>query len=89
MKLLWRPSNHTAMLLICTLVMAGALLIYATGVPVGNLAPFAMLIVCPLMHVLMMRGHGSSGSRAQAPCHGTETAPARATGLEQERVVVR
>lgn len=49
---------HMLMMAVCCLVpLAGALVLSQLGY--GNAASFLMLLLCPLMHLFMMRGHGS------------------------------
>jgi len=50
------------------------------GVPVASLAPFAIVLLCPLMMVVMMRGMGAMGAmhgREDHTGHGCEHDPAR------------
>lgn len=69
--------GHNGMLAICALIMVGGLAIYSSGIPLSSLASVAVLLLCPLMHILMMRGHGH-GAGNQQSCHQTEKAPAEA-----------
>lgn len=82
MKTLGSNGAHSGMLLVCSLVMAGAVLVFVSGFSLANLAPLALLVVCPLMHFLMMRGHGSHSQASQPSCHEPKAAPAPATSKD-------
>lgn len=79
MRELLENGKQHGMMVVCALVMVGALVVYSSGIPLGNLAPFAMLIICPLMHLLMMRGHGSHDAGSQPSCHQSRTVPVEVT----------
>ncbi|AOY74811.1 DUF2933 domain-containing protein [Clostridium formicaceticum] len=53
-----KGKNHGMMMLLCCLVpLAAILFLPRLGIqlgPVGRLAPYAMLLICPLMHIGMM-----------------------------------
>lgn len=53
-----KGKNHGMfMLLMCLIPMMGILLLPRLGIelgPVGRLAPYAIFLICPLMHVGMM-----------------------------------
>ena len=63
------------------LVGAAALaaVLFAFGVPLGSLLPFAFILVCPLMMFFMMRGMGSMNSGEDHTGHGCEHDPIRTT----------
>ena len=49
------------LMLICLAVLAIAVItITVFKIPVGNLFFFAVFLVCPLMHIFIMKGHGDS-----------------------------
>ncbi len=60
----------------------GAAVLIAVGAPLASLLPFALLLVCPLMMVLMMRrmsgshGEGHAGADAERG-PATEAEPVR------------
>lgn len=70
--------GHNGMLVMCALIMVGGLVIYSSGIPLSGIASVAVLLLCPLMHILMMRGHGH-GAGNQQSCHETEKTPAEAS----------
>jgi hypothetical protein len=49
----------------------------ALGVPLASLLPFAIVLVCPLMMLVMMRGMGSMHSGEDHTGHGCEHDPTR------------
>lgn len=57
---------------LCVLVPLGAILAVSVfGIPVSTLFLVGMLALCPLMHVFMMRGHGSGHGHEPGHGHGT------------------
>jgi hypothetical protein len=77
-------TRHAAIMLLCCLVPLGALfLISAFDIPLSTLATGAVVLLCPLLHVLMMRGMHGHNSQGQASCHGSSAEPARPAALEE------
>ena len=70
----WMRSPH-----ILLVAAVGAVLV-AAGVPLGSLLFLGVLLACPLMMVLMMRGMGGGHGREDHTGHGCEHDPARTTG---------
>lgn len=76
-------TNHMLPYLGAAAVVAAVLI--AVGAPLASLLPFALLLVCPLMMVLMMRrmsgshgeGHTGAGSEHDTT---TEAAPVQPVG---------
>lgn len=63
--------NHTVLMVACLLMPLGLLAaVYGLDLPVGSAFIFALLLVCPLAHLLMMRrmGHGH-GAQHEAMDH--------------------
>ncbi len=76
-------SKHTMIMALCCLVpLAAIFMVSVLGIPLTSLGTVALVLLCPLMHVLMMRGMGHSGARGQ-PCHESQPAPARTLAIEQ------
>jgi DUF2933 family protein len=75
-----KHSNRMIPYLIGAAAVAAALA--AFGVPVASLAPFAIVLLCPLMMVFMMRGMGGMGAmhgREDHTGHGCEHDPTHTT----------
>ncbi len=82
-------NKHALLMLACCLVplaLFGA--VYASQINLGSLLPFAIVLLCPLMHILMMRGmgHDHSAHQGESPsgstplCHSNDrSAPAEPT----------
>jgi hypothetical protein len=65
-------SKHTLIMLLCCVVpLAAIFMVNVLGSPLGGLGTVAMVLLCPLMHILMMRGMGNHGHQREAPCHTT------------------
>lgn len=61
-------GNHTLLMVVCCVVpMALLAAIFLFNVPISTIGLFAVVLLCPLMHLFMMRsmGHGHQ----QAGCH--------------------
>ena len=58
---------------------AVAAVLIALGGPLASLAPFAIVLLCPLMMVVMMRGMGAMHGREDRTGHGSEHDPTRET----------
>ena len=54
---------------------AVAAALMAFGAPLAWLAPFAIVLLCPLMMVVMMRGMGGMHGQADHTGHGCEHDP--------------
>jgi hypothetical protein len=70
-------SNKMLPYLIGAAAVAAALI--AFGAPLASLAPFAIVLICPLMMVVMMRGMGAMHGREDHTGHGCEHDPTRET----------
>ena len=55
---------------------AAAAVLAVLGVPLGALLPFAFVLLCPLMMLVMMRGMSGTGGEDHAG-HGCEHDPTR------------
>ncbi len=74
-----KHTNKMFPYLIGAAAVAAALI--AFGAPLGALVPFAFVLVCPLMMVVMMRGMGGMHGREDHTGHGCEHDPAREAEL--------
>jgi hypothetical protein len=71
-------NKHMLMMLLCCL--APLAIIFAVtnlGISLGNLGAFAVVLMCPLMHIFMMKGMMGHGSQGQASCHDVKQEVAR------------
>ncbi len=61
-------TNHTlAMILCCGIPIVGILVLSAFGI-LGSWGYYALLIICPVGHLLMMRGmHSNSAETTMVP----------------------
>jgi choline-glycine betaine transporter len=76
-----KHSNRMFPYLVAAAAVAAVLI--AVGAPLASLAPFAIVLLCPLMMVLMMRGMGGMASthgREDHTGHGCEHDPTREAG---------
>jgi len=70
-------SNKMFPYLIGAAAVAAALI--AFGAPLASLAPFAIVLLCPLMMIVMMRGMGAMHTGEDRTGHGCEHDPTRRT----------
>ena len=89
-------SKHALLMLTCCLIpLAPIVALPATGLSLDGIALFLLFLLCPLVHILVMRwmghNHGarhqqSSGSESGAPsCHGKTAAPETVTAKPRFR----
>ncbi len=65
----WLRNNHMLLMVIgCGLPLIVLAAIYVFNVPLGSVALVGVMLLCPLMHLFMMRGMGHGNH--QASCHG-------------------
>lgn len=60
-------KGYLVLFALCVLIAGLAL--FAFGPSLGRLLPYGIFLLCPLMHVFMMFGHGSHDR--QGSCHGS------------------
>lgn len=67
----WFRNNHVLLMAIgCVLPLGILAAIFVFNLPLGTVGLFAIVLLCPLMHLLMMRGMGH-GDHGQASCDET------------------
>lgn len=66
--------NHSWLMTLCVVGMGAVLILPALGISLGSISSLLLILLCPLSHLLMMRGaHGSrhgeheKGSGSGAP----------------------
>lgn len=71
----WIRSTPGQITLFCLLVVAGYFAI-APAEYVSRAAPYVLLLLCPLLHLFMHRGHGSHNEQTpQAPLNAKTEQP--------------
>lgn len=56
-------TKHALLMLACCLIPLAVLgVVLVSGISLGGYLPFAIMLLCPLLHVLMMRGMGHDHS---------------------------
>ncbi|MBI5029279.1 MAG: DUF2933 domain-containing protein [Chloroflexi bacterium] len=70
-------GKHMLLMLICCLVPLGLIIAVSTfGLSLGGLSgllPYALVLMCPLMMIFMMRGMGHDHGASDAHEHHTST----------------
>lgn len=70
-------NKHALIMIICCLLpVVGFAVAFLLGIPLGTLGILALLLLCPLGHILMMR---SMGKKNTEHTHNNEIAVARKT----------
>lgn len=59
--------KHLLIMLACCLPVIGLLVAYLLGAPLGSSGFLLIMLLCPLIHLFMMRGMGHDHEHAQKP----------------------
>ena len=63
-------GKHLLIMALCCLIpLAAIFLVSVLAVPIGTLGTVAIFLLCPLLHIFMMRGMHGHGSQAGEACH--------------------
>ena len=79
--------NRSWLMTLCVVGMGAVLILPAMGISLGSLLGFLLILLCPLSHLLMMRGgHGGHG-HAPGPADGVSEAPRPALPPEEKKAL--
>lgn len=54
-------QNHPLAMILCCAIPLALIVIFSLTGSLGSWGYYALFLLCPLLHVFMMRGHGSHG----------------------------
>ncbi|MHB1006025.1 MAG: DUF2933 domain-containing protein [Chloroflexota bacterium] len=79
-------SKHMLlMVLCCAIPLAVLAAVNVFRIDLGNIGYFAIVLLCPLMHIFMMRGmghdHSSHQTEAKQSCHTTGEPPSNTADI--------
>ncbi len=71
-----KSNRHLLIMVLgCAIPMAAVVAIFVLGIPLSQLTVFALVLLCPLSHLLMMRGgmhqHGGAAQGTTNQAAGT------------------
>lgn len=81
-------NRHLWLMVLCCLIPLAALgAIFLLGVPASNALVFALILLCPLSHLLLMgrAGHEHGGMHGPEVLASSEAHPHRPAGLPEEK----
>ncbi|MHB0869379.1 MAG: DUF2933 domain-containing protein [Chloroflexota bacterium] len=63
-------NRHMMIMLLCCLIPMGAVFaVTILGIPLSSLGTVALVLLCPLLHIFMMKGMMGHGNQGQPSCH--------------------
>ncbi len=65
-------KHMTIMLLCCLIPLAAVFAVSVLGISLSGLGTVALVLLCPLLHIFMMRGMMGHNRQEQASCHETK-----------------
>lgn len=69
--------------LLCAVAVAAILAVGVFGVPLNTLFVYGLVLLCPLMHLFMMRGHGGHGGHGDHAGQGAQGATQQDGGAQR------
>ena len=75
-------KNHSFAMILCCAVPLGLIMILSVSGRLGSWGYYALILLCPLMHVFMMRGHG----HASSPSDKRELLPSPGAAKDPENI---
>jgi hypothetical protein len=92
-KSVWRGilRNHSLAMILCCAIPMTLLLILSLSGSLGSWGYYAIFLLCPLLHVLTMRGHRMTSDhiKAQASPADEATSPIPSPNLEKNLPVIK
>ncbi len=89
-KSLWRDilRNHPLAMILCCAIPLVLFLILSLSGSLGSWGYYALFLLCPLLHVLMMRGHRMTSDHIKAQASSADEAnrPIPPRNLEKDLV---
>ena len=75
-KSVWRGilRNHSFAMILCCAIPMTLLLILSLSGSLGSWGYYTLFLLCPLLHVLMMRGHRMTSDHIQAQASSADEA---------------
>ncbi|MGE5619195.1 MAG: DUF2933 domain-containing protein [Sphingomonadaceae bacterium] len=66
-------NRHMMIMLLCCLIpMVAVFAVTILNIPLSSLATYALVALCPLLHIFMMKGMLGRGKQDQPSCHDSK-----------------
>jgi hypothetical protein len=73
--------NRSWLMVLCVVGMGSVFILPALGIPLGSIGSLLLILLCPLSHLLMMRGgHGNHAGQGKGTGSGEPLASQVVTG---------